>query len=209
MVASNLTEDELQTVSQRCEHVSVLNATWSEFTECFSFYLYKELAVTTTCCTIIALTCILNLKAIIILRHRQRRHTKNNTHTALTNHTNIFDKILIANSVVNFVAGTVNLLFYLVEFEFANWPLGLFVCAIHMGLESMLGTVEILHILLLSFFRIRSILSPKTYAKEFMIKNFMYTLTLLWIFSAVIWIPTVSVTTYITINSDFTCVWLI
>lgn len=101
----------------------------------------------------------------------------------------IFDKILFTHSIVNFMVGFLDFPFYHVFHIFGFWPFNRLVCTLWSLLDTTLNTVTILHMLYMSWTRIRSLTRPKTYFNEKIIKYPYSVSVLTWLTGVCIWLP--------------------
>ena len=99
----------------------------------------------------------------------------------------VFDKLLIAHSLANFINGLVVFPFVFVSSLFAYWPLSREKCLSYLTIENTLACVDVFHIFYMSWIRIRSIKAPSTYTNEFLVKHALPMIFVIWIASILFW----------------------
>jgi dopamine receptor D1 len=110
----------------------------------------------------------------------------------------VFDQILISHAIVDGVVGGIDLPFYHIYTILGKWPFGETFCIIWNSFDSSLNTITILHMLYMSWVRVMSIIQPKTYLQNKIIKHPFIVSLLCWLTGFLIWIPVN--TCYITSN---------
>ncbi len=133
-------------------------------------------------------TAALNLTVILLIN----RHRKNKT---------VFDKIFIGHAFVDFLVGIFVIPLFCIYTLFGYWPLGKILCHFYISLDYTICHVGILHMMFLSYARLRSVISPKNFEYEFLISNAKMTIFGLWIVSAILWIPSVNLITSLNYQS--------
>lgn len=93
----------------------------------------------------------------------------------------VFEQILISHAICDFINGICVLPLFDIEFIFEFWPLGKEACMYFLTLDTITGTLSIIHVLYLSYVRMRCILAPKKYLQERIIRNNVKVLLLQWI----------------------------
>jgi hypothetical protein len=101
----------------------------------------------------------------------------------------VFDQILMAHAIVDGVVGGIDLPFYHTYTIIGKWPFGEVPCILWNSLDSSLNTITILHMLYMSWVRVMSIIQPKTYLKNKIIKHPFLVSLLCWLTGFFIWIP--------------------
>jgi len=99
----------------------------------------------------------------------------------------VFDKILMAHSVVDFVVGAFDLPFYHVFTIFNYWPFGEVLCILWNSLDSALFSISMLIMMYMAFARTLSVVKPATYTNNVFVKNPFLITSLIWIVSLVYW----------------------
>ena len=100
----------------------------------------------------------------------------------------VFDKILMAHTIVDFVVGGIDLPIYHIFTVFGYWPFSETACIMWSSLDSSLNTITILHMLYMSYARIQSIINPKQYHYGFLIKRTPLVCISIWFIGFLIWV---------------------
>ena len=100
----------------------------------------------------------------------------------------VFDKILMAHAIVDFVVGGIDLPIYHIFTMFGYWPFGETFCILWNSLDCSINTIGMLHMLFMSFARVRSITSPKDYHQNVIIKNPSRVCLAIWVISFILWV---------------------
>lgn len=129
----------------------------------------------------------ISLNTIIIIVLSRKRVSNNNNN----NKKNVFDKIMISHCVVDGLTGLLDAPFFCTIDIFGFWPLnhtfGLIWCAFDSGI----CTVSNLHMLYITYARMRSIQAPFTFENEHLIRKPLVMLASFYLIGYTIWIPIV------------------
>ena len=85
------------------------------------------------------------------------------------------------------MGGVVDLLIYHIYTIFGYWPFSKIACILWSSLDSSLNLLTLLHMLYLTWARIKSILKPRIYTESFLVKRPYQVLICIWIFSVSVW----------------------
>ena len=102
----------------------------------------------------------------------------------------VFDKILMAHTIVDLVVGGIDLPVYHIYTIFGYWPFSETLCILWSSLDSSLNTITILHMLYMSYARIQSIINPKQYHYRLMIRKSPLVCAAIWLIGFSIWVST-------------------
>lgn len=162
-----------------------------DFLECYKYFAFNNLEITIYCLFVIFGALVLNIMAIYLL----------STKTTVNS---VFDKIFIGHAFVDLLTGFIDFPFLYFMSIFNYWPFSKNFCIYYAAFDNILATVEVFHILFMSWARIRCILSPKNYSNELIIKYCYSFIVILWIICSILWIPVSAV--FINKNyQDYTC----
>jgi hypothetical protein len=156
-------------------NISESNMTAEEFLACLSYLIPKHLPLTIAVLVIMIGSVLLNPAVIILLTCKGKCKT-------------VFDDILTSHAVINFLAGSVDLFFYLIAWLFSAWNFGKYTCVFWLALDNMLATSEIIHVLYLGWVRVRCVLKPKSYTKDLMVKHSTWVLVSAWLAPLALWL---------------------
>lgn len=101
----------------------------------------------------------------------------------------IFDKILIGHSIVDGLTGLLDVPYFHIYSLFEFWPMGETMCFLWNSYDTNMNTITNLHMLYMTWVRIRCILAPKSYLNETIIKHPITVMILIWIIGFTIWVP--------------------
>jgi hypothetical protein len=101
----------------------------------------------------------------------------------------VFDIILMSHAVVDGVVGGIDLPFYHTYTILGKWPFGEVPCILWNSLDSSINAISILHMLYMSWVRLMSVIQPKTYLQQKIIKHPFIASLLCWLIGFFIWIP--------------------
>lgn len=174
-----------QTSSGDCKGTDL---TFIEFFKCTQFYISRSLIINTFYIVFSLSTALLNLVVIYLIQ----QHKKSKT---------VFDKIFIGHAFVDFLVGILVIPLFCIYSMFDYWPFSKIFCHIYVSLDFTICHVGILHMVYLSYARLRSLISPKNYQAEFFIANSGVTMFGLWILSALLWLPSVNIITNLNFKS--------
>ncbi len=179
------------TTSQQEDYDASCNATeytLIQFIRCIQLLMSQSLLTNFFYFIFSMSTSSLNLVVIILIN----RHRKNKT---------VFDKIFIGHAFVDFLVGIFVIPLFCIYTLFGYWPLGKIYCHFYISLDYTICHVGILHMMFLSYARLRSVISQKNFEHEFLIANTKVTICGLWIVSAMLWIPSVNLITSLNYQS--------
>lgn len=151
-----------------------------DFFECYKHYFNENMIVSILALILIIGTIVLNLIVIILI-------IKNST--KLT----IFDQILIGHSIVDFLTGLIDIPFYHIFIIFGYWPFSDMSARLWSSYDNSINTITNLHMLYLSWSRLRCIQNPRTYHNEFLLKRPYLIMLFIWLMGFSIWTPLVFV----------------
>ena len=101
----------------------------------------------------------------------------------------VFDHILIGHSIVDFLTGLLDAPFYHIYDIFGYWPLGNILGTLWSSFDSNINTTSTLHMLYVSYARLRSIQNPQGYKFEMLLKRPYVVMGMIWAISLGIWLP--------------------
>ena len=99
----------------------------------------------------------------------------------------VFDKILMAHSIVDFVVGAIDLPFYHVFTVFNYWPFSEVLCILWNSLDTALFSISMLMMLYMAFVRTMSIVRPTTYLTNIFVRNTFVMTSMVWFVSLFYW----------------------
>ena len=100
----------------------------------------------------------------------------------------IYDIIIIGHSISNLLSGLLIMPFFQIQETFDFWAIGRLSSMLWVSLDKTITTVTNLHMLYMSYVRLRSIISPKQYTKELLIKHPLVMIICFWVFSLSFWV---------------------
>ena len=100
----------------------------------------------------------------------------------------IYDIIIIGHSISNLLSGLLIMPFFHIQETFDSWMFGQFSSMLWASLDNTITTVTNLHMLYMSYVRLRSIISPKQYTKELLIKQPIVMIIIFWVFGLAYWV---------------------
>lgn len=150
-----------------------------QFFKCLKYYLSKSILASCLVLGFSFCTFLLNVIVIIFI-------------TKLKHHKTVFDKIFIGHSIVDALVGILVIPNYCIYSVFGYWPLGKILCHFYVSLDYTICHVGIMHMVFIAYARLRSLRSPKQYHNEFLISNAKLTMFILWLISALLWLPAVN-----------------
>jgi hypothetical protein len=106
---------------------------------------------------------------------------------------NVFDKVIIGHAFVDGLTGIISMPIFHVTSLFGYWPLTDIIAKVFATYDNNINTTTSLHMLYMSYIRLRSIQSPKHYLNEKLIKRPILMMVSFWAISLTIWIIIVSV----------------
>ena len=154
-----------------------------QFFRCTGHFMAKSLFTNCFYFMFSLFTTLLNLLVICLIY----RHRKTMT---------VFDKIFIGHALVDCLVGLLVIPLFCIYEMFGYWPLGKLFCHFYISIDYTICHVGILHMVYLSYARLRSLISPKSFQQELLIAHTNMVMFGLWIFSALLWIPSVNLITY-------------
>lgn len=121
----------------------------------------------------------------------------------------IYEKIIIGHCISNFLSGLLIMPFFHINNIFSYWPFYSTTSIIWAVGDNTINTVTNLHMLYMSYVRLRSIKSPKLYSKEFLLRHPYSMMLFFWAITLPIWLQvafyykTCSFTTHINYHPHF------
>jgi hypothetical protein len=127
-------------------------------------------------------TVIANLLVIVLLwmSHKSGKMT-------------VFDKVIIGHAFVDGLTAVISMPIFHVSSLFGYWPLPDIIAKLFATYDNNINTTTSLHMLYMSYIRLRSIQSPKDYLNEKLIKKPIFMMVSFWAINLTIWIIIVSV----------------
>lgn len=105
----------------------------------------------------------------------------------------VFDKVIIGHAFVDGLTGIISMPIFHISSLFGYWPLPDIIARLFATYDNNINTTTSLHMLYMSYIRLRSIQSPKHYLNEKLIKRPILMMVSFWAISLTIWIIIVSV----------------
>ena len=102
-----------------------------------------------------------------------------------------FDKIMIGHALVDGLTGLIDIPIFHVNNFFGYWPLPSFFCYFWSSYDNNINTTTSMHMLFMTYVRLRSIQAPKNYKNEYVIKNPIKIMIGIWAFGLGFWTPIV------------------
>lgn len=159
------------------------NIDLGQFFYCTGQFIFKSLLPSCFYFIFSLSTAFFNLLVVVLISRQSKTKT-------------VFDKIFIGHAFVDFLVGLFVIPPFCIYTVFGYWPFGKLMCQLYISLDYTICHVGILHMVFLSYARLRSLISPKTFSTELVIHNCCLTILALWGFSALLWIPSVVLITY-------------
>ena len=147
---------------------------WS-FLECYANFAGKTLLFTILEIFLGSSICTANLVTFFLILIRKKQKT-------------VFDKIMMAHAVAEFVIGSLDLPFFHIMTTFGYWPFGKTLCIVWSTLDNAVNTITILHMSFISYVRVQCIVNPNTFTQQFMVKSPILVCCVLWISGFIIWV---------------------
>lgn len=170
-------------ICNNTEYVSTM-----QFLHCIKYLVSQSLLTNLFYFIFCLSTASLNLAVIYLINRNRKTKT-------------VFDKIFIAHAFVDFLVGIFVIPIFCIYSMFGYWPLGKISCHFYISLDYTICHVGIMHMMFLSYARLRSLISPKNFQNEFLISNVKLTVCGLWSISAFLWIPSVNLITSLNFKS--------
>ena len=159
------TDNNTNTDSQ-CEN-STVNIYSSTFVECLRYYLKESILLTIINVLMILITLVANVVVIYLLFKRKCVKI-------------VFDRILISHAFVDLLTNILSLPIYHFYLIFDYFPFGKVLCAYYLIVDHSTSTIEITHFIYMSYARLRCILAPKSYQKEYLINYSNIIILFIW-----------------------------
>lgn len=93
-----------------------------------------------------------------------------------------FDQIYIGHAIVDGVTGLVDIPFFHIENFFGYWPFGNAFSVSWASFDNSINTITALHMLYMSYVRMRSLKCPMTFYNELLIRKPKLTMLFMWLF---------------------------
>ena len=149
--------------------------TYTDFIRCYGYFARKSTFLLIIELGLIISSIILNSTVIFtIFKHNKSK--------------SIYDKIIIGHSISNLTSGLAVMPFFHIEDMLDYWPFGPIASILWASMDNTINTVTNLHMLYMSYSRLRSIMSPKEYTNEFLLKWPYLTIIFFWIFGLSVWL---------------------
>jgi hypothetical protein len=120
-------------------------------------------------------TIIFNLLVIVLLWFKK------------TSKLSVFNKVLIGHAFVDGLTGLISMPLFHISSIFGYWPLPNIIGQLWAIYDSNINITTNLHMLYMSYIRLRSIQSPKHYSNEFLIKSPVLMMLSFWVVSLLTW----------------------
>ena len=101
----------------------------------------------------------------------------------------VFDDILMTHAIVDGVVGGIDLPFFHIYTIIGKWPFGKVPCILWNSLDSSINAISIMHMLYMSWVRLMSVIQPKTYLQQKIIKHPIIASLLCWLIGFFVWTP--------------------
>ena len=135
-----------------CEESHDINS-FHEFINCYGYFARKTPHLLVIEFGLIFSVITLNLTVIIsILKYNKTK--------------SIYDKIIIGHSISNLISGLMVMPFFHIEDLLNYWAFGPITSILWAAADNTINTVTNLHMLFMSYARLKSILSPRDYTDE-------------------------------------------
>ena len=144
-----------------------------ELFECYEYHFCQSIISSLLSILLIIGTIISNSLVIMLIKRNSLKLT-------------IFDKILIGHSIVDGLTGLIAMPFYHIYFVFGYWPLGTIIGKLWSSFDNSINTITNVHMLYLSWSRLRSIQYPRSYNAEFLLKRPNLLMVTIWFLSFII-----------------------
>ena len=156
-----------------CEERHDINS-FHEFMRCYGYFARKSTFLLIIELGLIISSIILNSTVIFtIFKHNKSK--------------SIYDKIIIGHSISNLTSGLAVMPFFHIEDMLDYWPFGMTSSILWAAIDNTINTVTNLHMLYMSYSRLRSIIAPKQYTDELILKKPFITIMCFWIFGLSVW----------------------
>ncbi len=164
------------TTRNNCETLRLIT-NFDEFSNCYQYFFHINISASILTIILIVATVILNLLVIVFIKKNKK------------NGLSAFDQILLGHAIVDGLTGLVDVPFYHVYSIFKYWPLSPLSAKIWSSYDNSINTVTNLHMIYLSYSRLRAIKSPRSYSTEFLLKKPALIMAFIWLISFIIWTP--------------------
>lgn len=163
-----------------------------ELFKCYEYHFCQSVISSVLSILLIVGTIISNSLVIMLIKRNSLKLT-------------IFDKILIGHSIVDGLTGLIAMPFYHIYFVFGYWPLGTIIGKLWSSFDNSINTITNVHMLYLSWSRLRSIQYPRSYNAEFLLKRPNLLMVTIWFLSFIMWVPIVVIfdLEYSSLNLDY------
>lgn len=162
------------------------NTSFNNVYNCYSYFALNSLIETVLEITLGVLSLISNISVIAMIVRKSK-------------HIIVFERIIIAHSLVDIKVSCITLPIYHIFSIFNYWPFSKTFCIIWNTIDSSLNTISIFLVLFLAWTRAMSVLKPKNYLNNLLIRKSAKIILLLWITSYLIW----SVINYFYISNGY------
>lgn len=160
-----------------CLKPQIFNSS-TEFFICYSQIYSSNWLKATSGILLSVLTVTLNTLVIILLVKKPIRTT-------------IFDQILIAHCLVDGITGLIDIPLFHLHDLFGYWPLGQLTAHFWAVYDNGINAITSLHMLYMTWIRLRSITAPNTYESDLISRNPKLIFVSIWLIGFVIWTPVV------------------
>ena len=189
-------------MSKEFEYLTTDNSSWScdpsdqfnlsGFFACYGYFIRLSLVQTIFQISLGLSIVIANVSTFLLIYLRRCRKT-------------VFDRILMAHAIVEFVIGLFDLPFYHIMSVFGFWPFSQLACIIWSTLDNSVNTIAIFHMVFLQYVRVQCIKNPKSYLQTVLIKHSIQVCFGIWVFGLVVWVSYVFYDISIFLSINFTC----
>lgn len=139
-----------------CSHHQYLS--WSDFAFCYELFFQERSAQALTELSVAFFAFLFNLLVIISIVTEEGK-------------TNTFDTILIGHSIVDGLTGLIDIPLFHIKNFFGYWPLPPWLSTMWSCYDNNINFTTNMHMLYMSYVRLRSIKAPKSYEREILIRH--------------------------------------
>lgn len=149
----------------------------SDFFHCYAEMFQANVLIGVLGILIVLLAVVFNTLVIVILARKPP--------TKMT----VFDRLMIAHCVVDGLTGLVDVPFFHFQSVMGFWPFGRIPSLLWTSYDNGINVITNLHMLWMTFIRLRSISVPSSFEKELLARRPVLVSALIWSIGFVIWAP--------------------
>lgn len=146
-----------------------------EFFSCYSKFFQERSAQAMTEISVAVLAFLFNLFVMVSILSQKGK-------------TNKFDTILLGHSIVDGLTGLIDIPLFHIHNFFGYWPLPVWLSTCWSCYDNNINFTTNMHMLYMSYVRLRSIQAPKTYDLEILIKHPWRVMIGFWAFGLGVWV---------------------